>query len=333
MRTIAMSVLLLAVLTLAAQGLMPANLSVDFDPPNGIVRGDPSLYTTFEAYIVAKHVNGLQRIALTAYVSQGAAIVTAVDISCFHPEAVTIAGGFGDTENGWIIEAPECVQPDEDGLIILARIEMICMGIAGEVVIEPHPTEGKSSYRCDDPYGEFPYAICGYGGVHMDPLPGDPDCGYAITWVFCEEQVGSNPQHPPTYWYAASVGPGSCCYGFHVQVYDPDFENYTNWVDPPMWVHADSIIHVGEELWVSWWTEDAWFHGERRFGFDNSNPSAWGSWTMTEGLGPDPYADVYSSDAEFPDELDGLGRRVHVPSASASPVESGSWGTIKALYK
>jgi hypothetical protein len=68
--------------------------------------------------------------------------------------------------------------------------------------------------------------------------------------VVCEPQGGANPVHPPVYWYDVTVGPGHALHDFHVQVYDPDPANYTNWVEPPGWTHLYQQIE--DTYWVSW---------------------------------------------------------------------------------
>lgn len=321
---------------------IPTGLSVDFDPPNGLTRIDPALYTTFTACITASSTEGLERVSLTAYVTAGTAVLTGVDLSVFHPEAVTVSGGFGDTENGWIIEAPECVFSGPGDIIVIAELEFFALGMAGEILIGPHPTEGSSCYRCGGPTGPFEFKVCGSGGILQDPIA-EPYylCGLPHTRVICEPQGDGNPSHPTTYWYDVAVGYGAYpfgpCEGFHVQVFDPDIDNYTRWVEPPGWTHADTLVRVGDELWVSWWTPESpgmWCDGWHRFQFDNPNASCWVDWTLTTGMDADPYTDIRSSSWYFGGVHDGYGRRVHAPEAQTGfQAEVGSWGKMKALYR
>ena len=324
-----------------ASAYVPVGVGVDFDPPNGVTRIDPGQYTTFTAYITASYTDGLRRLALTASVTPGAAVLNSVDLSVFHPEAVTVSGGFGDTENGWIIEAPECVTSGPSGVVVVARLEFFALGPAGEITIAPHPSEGVSCYRCGQPEGPYPYMICSHGGILQDPYEPGGLCGFPHTRVTCEPQGGDNPTHPVTYWYDVASGyggdPYGPCFSFHVQVFDPDIGNYTNWVEPPTWTHADTLTLVGDEYWVSWSTDDGvglFCNGWHRFGFDNANESEWGMWTLSSGSSADPYASTLWASWSFGEACDGYGRLVHSPSAAtAVPVESGSWGTIKALYR
>lgn len=353
MRATVMTCCLAVVLsTVPTHAYTPLGLSIDFDPPNGVVRIDPQPPMPFTAYIVATYVDqpnrapatdayGLERVALTAQVTNGAAWLMSVDLTDFHPDATTVSGGFGDTENGWIIEAPECVTAGPGESIIIAELLFMPTGPPGEILIGPHPTEGSACLRCGVLSGPYEFKVCGTGGLGQDP--GEPYslCGFPHTRVICEPQRGDNPSHPNTYWYDVTVGygpdPYGPCEGFHVRVYDPDIENYTNWVQPMGWTHADSLIRVGDELWVSWWTPDPngmFCDGWHRFQFDNPNDASWGDWTLTNGSNPDPYTSVVRTSGYFGAAHDGYGRCVHVPSTSTDiQDDTSSWGVIKALYQ
>jgi hypothetical protein len=190
-------------------------------------------------------------------------------------------------------------------------------------------------------YSDY-YCVAAKLGVSMPPNPGEPDCycyHYPSTLVVCEPQGGENPTHPPTYWYDVVVGIEDWpAWGFSVQVFDPDIENYTNWVDPYGWTHVDSVQQIGDELWVTW-CDPTWeyglFGGPVRFAFDHPGVPAWGHWILSGAGGSgacDPLVGATATSSDFSEWPDGYGYRVHAPVA-VTPVEESSWGTIKALYR
>lgn len=217
-------------------------------------------------------------------------------------------------------------------------ITYLYLGVPGTLDILPHghimPGTGREAIDCN--FNSDYYCMAANLGVSMPPNPGEDGC-YCFpsypTRARCEPQGGDNPTHPPTYWY--DVAPGFpdpfVIYSFHVQVFDPSIENYTNWVQPPGWIHSEEVQQVGDELWVSWCdpTHEGLF-GSFRFQFDNPNASEWGHWVVTPGC--DPTGAVVASSHQHADEPDGYGYRVHAP-LPGTPVEQTSWGNIKALYR
>jgi hypothetical protein len=133
--------------------------------------------------------------------------------------------------------------------------------------------------------------------------------------VVCEPQGGLNPSHPSTYWYDVTpTGFGRC--DFHVRVYDPNPNDYTNVSMPAFW--AFLVHQVGLEWWASWWDTDTAncshaFSGKTRFQFDNPNAKTWGDWSTTIGNSSEPDDDVVDRSANHPAETNGSGYRVHVP--------------------
>ncbi|MFH1502763.1 MAG: hypothetical protein ABIG03_06920 [Candidatus Eisenbacteria bacterium] len=247
-------------------------------------------------------------------------------------------GGPDDQAVGWVISGNECVYPNECGIVVVLLQPYFVVG-PGTITLSPNPIDGTLVTDCN--FAADYYCIAANGGIGMTPPPGDQDCdcNYFIqTDVGCEPQGSGNPTHPPTYWYRACPDYAEYMHGFHVQVFDPDFENYTNWVDPYGWTHCDSIVRVGDEYWVAW-RETLDFHtpefGYTWFRFDNPNLATWGHWTQTagaQGHNCDPYTGTSHSSWDFPDRPDGYGYRVHVPE-SGVPVQETSWGTIKAMHR
>ena len=150
-------------------------------------------------------------------------------------------------------------------------------------------------------------------GLHAI-MPGFP--GYDT--VVCEPQ-DENPVHPPTYWYDVTPTEFGRC-DFHVRVYDPFPENYTNWqayLPAATWQFA--VHQVGDEWWASWWDPDCLnaIFGTHRFRFDNPNPSTWGDWRTTIGADANPAMWVIDFSGHHFTEADGEGYRVHVPQLPA----------------
>lgn len=278
--------------------------------------------------------------------TRGTAFLLVRTFAGFKLAQTALLGGldFGDAEvdPGWTIAAGgDCVYPDDDGVVCVARITYLYLGVPGTLDIRPHgqvePGTGREVIDCN--FLSDYYCILANLGVSVPPNPGDDDCEcfyFPARRVHCEPQGGDNPVHPPSYWYDVCPGIEWPITGFHVQVFDDDIENYSDWSIPWSWTRSDSVRHVGDELWVSWCdpTNEHWIIWSTfRFGFENANPSAWGHWTMTYGADPcDPFGHVMDSSWNHQNDPDGYGFRVHVPVAPTIVGET-SWGTIKAIYR
>jgi len=323
---------------LAAQN-PDARIYLDVDPPNLVHRVDPSPSATFDVYVC---VDCFGQDGGT----RGTAFLLVRTFGGFKLAQTALLGGldFGDAEvdPGWTIAAgADCVYPDADGVVCVGVVTYLYTTPGGTLDLLPHgqlnPGTGREILDCN--FESDFYCIYANLGVGEDPNPGQPDCEcvhFPARRVHCEPQGGDNPVHPPDYWYDACAGWETYVTGFHVQVFDGDIRNYTDWSDPWAWTHCDSVRQFGEELWVSWCDpelENPLFWGDVfRFQFENPNPSAWGHWTMTAGPDPcHPFADVIASSWDYEGEPDGYGFRVHVPVAPTA-VREESWGTIKALY-
>jgi hypothetical protein len=144
--------------------------------------------------------------------------------------------------------------------------------------------------------------------------------------VVCEPQDGANPTHPATYWYDVTPEPSGRC-DFHVRVFDPHPDNYTNPTLPtPNWQFG--VHQVGNESWASWWDPGCMnaIFSTFRFQFENPNPSTWGDWSTTISATSDPNADVVNRSALHEGEPNGYGYRVHVPIVeSEGAVEHVKW--------
>jgi hypothetical protein len=216
------------------------------------------------------------------------------------------------------------------------------LGGPGDILILPNPVDGKAVVDCNNDIDYF--CVLSHGAIGQTvQTPGDIDCDCMhqhTSYIYCEPQGGENPTHPPTYWYFGDLqvcpGEEGPLYGFHVQTYDPNPANYTNWVEPEGYTH---MVHQADgSTWVTWCTDDmdAWIAGDRWFAFDNPSSPDWGEWVLsnwTARCSPSWSGGAASSwDGNHNTLPDGYGRRVHVPTFP-TPVEETSWGTIKALYR
>ena len=250
---------------------------------------------------------------------------------------------FGDVETtGWTVTAgADCQYADCAGELVVAKVTYLYLGGPGRINILPHPVEGATATDCENLLDAWctaswlsHHGTAGHFGVCMAPLEGDCDwmTWTTITEVTCEPQNDGNPAHPPAYWYDVALPwpmPGTVM-GFSVQVFDPDFGNYTNWHQPYDYSQPESVAQIGREYWITW-RKNGSTESERtnRFGFDNPSEALWGHWTLTESW--EPYVNVLDSSWEHDCVGDGYGYRVHVPVATTS-VDGLSWGRIKALY-
>jgi hypothetical protein len=79
----------------------------------------------------------------------------------------------------WIVASPDCVMPDEDGVILLGSVEYLYLGPPGLLTIEPTALDGLMVVDCDYhawqiEHGYPPYNSLLVGGVGMVPPQG---CG------------------------------------------------------------------------------------------------------------------------------------------------------------
>ncbi|MCP4684781.1 MAG: hypothetical protein GY867_04960 [bacterium] len=183
-------------------------------------------------------------------------------------------------------------------------------------------------------------AFVGQNKIDPTQVPPDPNPGLAVHTVIeyaliicpveeeiidsvvCEPVGGSNPPHPPTYWYDVFPNGTVGLCDFHVVVQDSIVGNYSNWVDPGGWTH---LLHkVGSEWWVSWYDASCTnpLLAPFRFSFDNPNSGVWGHWTTTSGGSSDPFTGIVDSSGRHSASSDGYGYRVHGPVLPAAVYDS-----------
>jgi len=116
---------------------------------------------------------------------QCSGFANSVDITGFHPSAQTVLGGPDDLANGWVIAAPECVEPGPEGIICVALVnwfyfEIGAPTVPGDVVILPSPFDGAAVVDCNNDLDFF--CVLSHGAIGQEVVtPGDEDCD-------CEEQ-------------------------------------------------------------------------------------------------------------------------------------------------
>jgi hypothetical protein len=231
----------------------------------------------------------------------------------------------GPDQNHWVIAWPNCAVMNACGFVKVLRQPYYATA-PGTIQILANAVDGKLVVDCL--YGQDQFCVRANAGIGMTPPAPDLGCTYSEcggAQITCEPQGGSNPAHPPTYWY--SVDLANCCdqlSEFRVQTFDPEPANYTNWVSPTGWTHT--FHAAGDTVWILWASPTTWLGGGD-FGFDNPNPPEWGHWKKHEhGYQPRACSQAYSCWS------DGYGYRVHVPAAPAAATRT-SWGAIKALYR
>jgi len=134
-----------------------------------------------------------------------------------------------------------------------------------------------------------------------------------IDSVVCEPRGGTNPTHPPNFWYDVYPNGTVGLCDFHVVTYDSLAANYRSWVEPAGWTH--SVHKVGTTWWVSWYNTgcSSPLYTPFRFQYANTNAAAWSRWTTTSGGTSAPLTGVVDSSGRYVEGVDGYGYRVHAP--------------------
>jgi hypothetical protein len=240
------------------------------------------------------------------------------DFEVLLPGNLYVGDPFGT--QGVVVASPECMS---GASVAVAVVHLDYSGGECCIKLEEHTTYPRWVIDCEVPEQVDYYEIGWHGSIGGTCCP----TGESGVDVRCEPQGSGNPSHPPTYWYEADLGLMDVMHDFRVRVYDPDAENYTNWIVPDEW--TASIEHLGNETWAVWREGSTGLTHGFRFQFDNPNAGLWGHWELQRAF------DTIRS-GDMPGGADGCGYRVHVPGPATgvdpSPDE-GSWGVIKALYR
>lgn len=292
-----------------------AYISLDQTGAGGQIHGyQPAPYESVRVYVCYTQLyGGLTAVSfrLTDVMAEYPGVFAAPSFTNLLPGGVTVGDPF---EEGITLASIECMT---DPVVCVGYLDLTYLGGGGCIELLDHVSFPRWVIDCNDPGQVDFYTTLASGTV------GDACCApgpYQIS-VHCEPQGPPNPTHPPTYWYDAHLGFFDCAAMFRVQVFDPNPANYTNWVAPDVgmpWTYG--LEQEGEDTWAVW-RGGPMLGSSFRFAFDNPNPSTWGHWQFGSHESED-----------FSGYSDGCGYRVHVPAA-ATPVEQGSWGTIKALFR
>lgn len=176
--------------TALAQGTNPyIRMFFDFDPPNKLFRSDPAASSVANGYLVAEcfgEESGITGVSLVLDFQCGGFTAGPADVTFFHPTAQTVIGGPDDLVNGWVVAAPECVYPDGNGIVTIAKVAWFYTGPPGDIVLLPSPVDGKATVDCNNDLDFF--CVLSNSALNQDPVaPGDAncDCGVPVeksTW-------------------------------------------------------------------------------------------------------------------------------------------------------
>jgi hypothetical protein len=248
----------------------------------------PAPHETFRAYVCFTEIEGgvtWVTFRLTDVMSDYPGVFASPSFTNLMPGNLS----FGSWDEGIILGSSECLMEET---ICVGYLELLYLGGEGCIALLDHPEWPRWVVDCQDPGQVDFHETRGHGRI------GGACCPWA-DWEYtvrCEPQAPYNPSHPPTYWYRAR-GPGMWTGFFRVQVFDPDPENYTNWVTPTDW--ECGLEELPDGTWAVWHGTPGPF-SQFTFGFDNPNPAAWGHWK----LGNSMFSQEFS---EYPD---GCGYRV-----------------------
>jgi hypothetical protein len=320
MKAVVLLVLILTVSVPAFAGTNPgvaAYISFDQSGSGAMVHDfEPTANEPFRAYVCFTNLQGgliEVNFALTDVLSEYPGAFESAEFVSLLPGGLSI----GDWRTGISLASTQCMIGP---IVVAGYLRLVPLADAtGCVEIREHPDFPRSVFDCSN--GVDAYTLLANGAVgEMCCEPGDYDLS-----VRCEPQGPDNPTHPPHYWYDAQMWDWTLT--FRVEVFDPDPDNYTNWITPfhpPEVPGTYGIEYDDGKYWAFWRAAPSMpmLQPNMRVGFDNPNPAAWGGWEFGS----------YSS-GSFSGCPDGHGYRVHVPMAEATSVEQTSWSTVKALYR
>jgi hypothetical protein len=118
---------------------------------------------------------GLTGVSLVLDFLCGGFVAGAADVTIFHPSAQTVIGGPDNTTSGWVIAAPECVEPGPDGIICVALVPWYYTGPPGDILILPNPVDGPATVDCNNDLDFF--CVLSHGAIGQEVgTPGDENC-------------------------------------------------------------------------------------------------------------------------------------------------------------
>ncbi len=144
----------------------PILMSIDFDPPNGVRRADPAMYTSFDAYVVLDGANpgnlpgGLRTLTLRLGVSEGTS--STPQFESLLPKKLVMGGW----REGIMMASAPCTAEEH---IVIGVLHLFYLGKPGSVTILDHPDFPRWVVDCEDEARVF--EIGSHGGIHADPPP------------------------------------------------------------------------------------------------------------------------------------------------------------------
>ena len=161
----------------------PLVVSIDFDPPNGVRRADPAMYTSFDAYVVLDGANpgnlpgGLRTLTLRLGVTDGTS--SAPQFESLLPGKLVMGGW----REGIMMASAPCSAEEH---IVIGVMHLFYLGKPGVVSVLDHPDFPRWIVDCEDEEcGHIPECIdedCGNG------LDDDGDAGSA--WFYPGQVTG-----------------------------------------------------------------------------------------------------------------------------------------------
>jgi hypothetical protein len=149
---------------------------LDVDPPNKIHEIHPTASATFDVYVCMDCFSADGGTRGTAFLLQRT-------FTGFKLSQTSLLGGldFGDAETdpGWTLAAgADCVYPGAEGVVCIARIQYLYLGVPGTLNLHPHglvePGTGSEVLDCD--FASDFYCIYANLGVSAPPDPGEDGC-------------------------------------------------------------------------------------------------------------------------------------------------------------
>jgi hypothetical protein len=159
---------------------------IDFDPPNYVHEVYPAPYTVVTTYLVLDCFDwqgiqdaGMWTISLCFSLTEGMSLATG--LQCLLPG---IPFALGDWETGTTLSGSECAMsdgsvPENNGIVLVARIDIYYSGEPGDILIMDHPNWPRLVTDCHEPMpGEDHYRILAHGALGKPHEPGDPGADF-----------------------------------------------------------------------------------------------------------------------------------------------------------
>ncbi len=143
-------------------------VSIDFEPPNGVRRADPAMYTSFDAYVVLEGANagnlpgGLRTLTLRLGVTNGTS--SPPEFESLLPKKLVLGGW----REGIMMASAPCTADEH---VVVGVLHLFYLGKPGAVRILDHPEFPRWVVDCENVDHRF--RIGSHGGIHSDPPPVD----------------------------------------------------------------------------------------------------------------------------------------------------------------